>query len=470
MKQILKITLLLLAPALVQAQAQQATLLGRWDDPAVIGSAAYNNRYNEVWSVAVNNHEYAVLGSTMGTHFIDVTDPENPFQADFVPGKAQGAGIIHRDYKTYKHYIYGVCDEGASSLQIMDVSTLPDSVRLVYNSDQIIVTTHNIFVDTARARLYAFVFGGGQAYGYGGMAVLSLANPEQPTYIRKFNNIQGFSFGHIHDGYVNRDTAFLDAGDAGMCVADFSIPSQPKLLGSLTNYPGKGYNHSGWRSEDGRYYFMADENHGSPVKTVDVQDFEDIQVVDSYNAASSPTQIPHNPLVACNYLYVAYYYDGLQVYDISDPLNVERVLYYDTSTEPDGPSYKGAWGVNPFLPSGNILIADMQNGLFVFKGVGDNCVAGTSSSSGEQQSEAAGLDVSPVPSSGYLKVSIGSDPAETQHGVITISDLKGTVMHTQTFESNEFDVQIPGILPPGCYILRAKTTAGTMVRKIIFSI
>jgi hypothetical protein len=160
MKQILKITLLLLVPALMQAQAQQATLLGRWDDPAIIGSAAYNNRYNEVWSVAVNGHEYAVLGSTMGTHFIDVTDPENPFQADFVPGKAQGAGIIHRDFETYKNYIYGVCDEGASSLQVMDVSTLPDSVRLVYNSNQIIVTTHNIFVDTARARLYAFVFGG----------------------------------------------------------------------------------------------------------------------------------------------------------------------------------------------------------------------------------------------------------------------------------------------------------------------
>jgi hypothetical protein len=195
-----------------------------------------------------------------------------------------------------------------------------------------------------------------------------------------------------------------------------------------------------------------------------------MQVVDSYNAASSPTQIPHNPLVACNYLYVAYYYDGLQVYDISDPLNVERVLYYDTSTEPDGPSYKGAWGVNPFLPSGNILIADMQNGLFVFEGVGDNCVAGNSSSTGEQQSGAAGLEVSPVPSSGYLKISIGSEAAETQHGIITISDLKGTVMHTQTFESNEFEVRLTGILPPGCYILRAKTAAGTMVRKIVFSI
>jgi Secretion system C-terminal sorting domain len=33
------------------------------------------------------------------------------------------------------------------------------------------------------------------------------------------------------------------------------------------------------------------------------------------------------------------------------------------------PSYAGAWGVNPDLPSGNILISDMQGGLFVFAAV-----------------------------------------------------------------------------------------------------
>ena len=127
MKHILTLVLLSL-PVLLSAQAQQATLLGHWRDPSIPGSDAYDNAFNEVWSVAVKGHEYGIIGSTLGTHFIDVTNPAQPFQAAFVPGKAQGVGIIHRDYKTYKHYIYGVCDEGNSSLQIMDFSTLPDSV------------------------------------------------------------------------------------------------------------------------------------------------------------------------------------------------------------------------------------------------------------------------------------------------------------------------------------------------------
>ena len=44
-------------------------------------------------------------------------------------------------------------------------------------------------------------------------------------------------------------------------------------------------------------------------------------------------------------------------------------MFYDTSTEAPGPGrYRGAWGVYPFLPSGNILVSDMQNGLFVIDG------------------------------------------------------------------------------------------------------
>ena len=33
----------------------------------------------------------------------------------------------------YNGYLYAVCDENASSLQIMDLSYLPDSVHLVYD-------------------------------------------------------------------------------------------------------------------------------------------------------------------------------------------------------------------------------------------------------------------------------------------------------------------------------------------------
>ena len=53
-------------------------------------------------------------------------------------------------------YLYVVCDEGSSStLQIIDVSNLPNSVNTVYDSNQLFTKSHNIFIDTATAKLYA---------------------------------------------------------------------------------------------------------------------------------------------------------------------------------------------------------------------------------------------------------------------------------------------------------------------------
>ena len=79
--------------------------------------------------------------------------------------------------------------------------------------------------------------------------------------------------------------------------------------------------------------------------------------------------IPHNLIVLGDYLYVSYYYNGLQVYDITDRENPQRIMHYPTSNLPNGNRYEGAWGVYPFLPSGNILVSDMQEGLFVVEGV-----------------------------------------------------------------------------------------------------
>jgi len=464
MKHIFALITVFTLPALLLAQAKQATLLGRWDDPSIVGSIAYNNRYNEVWSVAVNGHEYAIIGSTKGTHFIDVTNPTQPFEADYIPGKAQGPNIIHRDYKTYKNYIYGVCDEGNSSLQIMDVSTLPDSVRLVSNSSAIIVTTHNIFIDTSRAMLYSLVFGSNQ-YGYGGMAVLSLANPEQPTFIKKFSNIGGFSFGHIHDAFVRNDTAYLNAGTNGFAVADFSDPSQPKLLGTLTSYPGKGYNHSGWLTTDGQHYYMADETHGSPIKALDVQNLDDIQVLGTFNAEASPTQIPHNAMIACNYLYVSYYYNGLQVFDISDPLNVQRVLYYDTCILPDNTSYEGAWGVNPWLPSGNILISDMQNGLFIFEGIGDNCNAPVSKTNNILKQKLP-LQISPQPASEKLVLQLSAD-TDITNAFAVLMDANMRQVLIQNIDNQDFELKLPASITNGIYFLRVQTMEGVAIKKVL---
>jgi len=357
------------------AAQEEAHLLGRWSDSTLVGSNWYDNTYNEIWGLAVNGREYAVLGSTAGTHFIDVTDPSAPEEVQLVPGAAQGGAVVHRDYHDFGDYLYAVCDEGPSSLQIMDISQLPDTVLVPYDTNAEIRTAHNIFVDTATAKLYAFAQNGG-SLGYSAMRLYDINEPLNPQPLGEYSNFGGLQAGHVHDGYVRDDIAFLNCGTDGFAIVDFSDPAEPVTLSTLTDYPARGYNHSGWLSDDARYYYMGDENHGYDLKAINVADPCEPEVRNTFNAeVPNPNSIPHNQVVACDYLYVPYYYDGLVVYDISDPANPEKVLYYDTSDEPNGTSYKGAWGVYPFLPSGNILVSDMQEGLFVFEAVDPDCVA-----------------------------------------------------------------------------------------------
>jgi hypothetical protein len=73
-----------------------------------------------------------------------------------------------------------------------------------------------------------------------------------------------------------------------------------------------------------------------------------------------------------DFMLVSCYQDGLYIYDISQPNNLNLAGYFDT--HPQGGAnvsnygtsgYRGNWGLYPFLPSGNIIANDMQNGMFV---------------------------------------------------------------------------------------------------------
>ena len=343
-----------------------ASLLFQWDDPSLIGSSLYDNTYNECWGFKINDHEIAVIGSTAGTHFFDVTDPQNCNEVAFVPGAYTGAGVIHRDYHDYNGYLYAVCDEGNSStLQIIDISNLPNSVTTVYDSDSLFQKAHNIFIDTATAKLYACAVKHVNPTSYTAMDVFSLSNPTLPNLLYTYDEV-----GHVHDAYVRNDTAYLNCGNDGFKIIDFTyldIPGgmAPIELASLTNYHDAGYNHSGWLSDNGKFYVMMDENHGYDVKILDVSDFNNITEISIFNSGTNPLCMAHNGIIKGDLLYVSYYHDGLRIFDISDPYNPNQIVYYDTYTPASYNSYKGAWGVYPYLPSGNIIVSDMQTGLYV---------------------------------------------------------------------------------------------------------
>lgn len=457
----------LLANAMLHAQTQ-ATLLGNWDDPALVGSAAYDNTYNEVWSLAWNGREYGVIGSTAGTHFIDVTDPTNPVEVAFVQGGLSNDDVIHRDFKDYAGYLYGVCDEGVgqSTFQIIDYRFLPDSVSLVYNSQSLFSTTHNIYIDTATAKAYAcFVRRPGF---YTPLMVLDLTNPVAPVEIAHFGAVETSAFSQVHDAFVRNDTAYLNCGPNGLVVADFSDATNPTLLDAMPAYPFQGYNHSGWMHPTEPYYYMADENHGYDMKVIDCSDVNNLSVLGTFNAGlSAPAAtIPHNQLTHDGRLYVAYYYDGLQVYDLGNPAQPERSFFYDTYTPPSAFSYKGAWGVNPFLPSGNILLSDMQTGLYIFQSLDSIPLLNTGTRNLDAQQS---LSVSPNPFEHTILINSHLD-TETW-AQVQLLDLSGRVLASQYLLIGA-QQQVPvfndlDALGAGMYLLQIRGDALNMSIKLM---
>src|SRR4051812_40160010 len=104
-------------------------LLCNWNDTAVAPALLAGQRYNDVWGFTAKGKEYAAIGSTWGTHIIDIDRCKQV--ASFA---GSSSGVIHRDFKTYKNYLYAVADEGISTLQVFDLSYLPDSLHLAYQS------------------------------------------------------------------------------------------------------------------------------------------------------------------------------------------------------------------------------------------------------------------------------------------------------------------------------------------------
>lgn len=354
---LLLLPLLLLYVAGLAQTAEKVRLLCNWNDTANIrpqlGSTA---RYSDVWGFTWKGKEYGVIGSTEGTHVIDVNNCQ---QVAFYRGRASGPFVVHRDFQTYQHYLYAVCDEGQSSLQIFDLNYLPDSLHLVYESNPMQLSlVHAIFIDTAKAKLYcgsAF----GLSTGFDNMRVYSLANPVLPVLTDQIN-----SGSEVHDMYVRNDTAYCSASFYGYMIVKTSTPGSPVLIGGTTSYIQQGYNHSSWINNQG-IGVMTDETHGRPMKVIDVNHLPGVQILSTFSPCAGDTCIPHSPYVIGNTVFISHYFDGLQIYSIADPAHPVRLGYYDTYPAPGYNGFGGAWGCYPFLPSRRVLLSDMQTGFYV---------------------------------------------------------------------------------------------------------
>lgn len=367
MRNFLSLFLVLLSLSLSAQQSYNMQFHSNWDDNSIPSRSGVV--FNDIWGYAAHGREYAIMGSTQGTIFFDVTNPNAPQEVARIPGGYTRS--LWRDFKTYRAFAYGVADETSASnrsgLQIFDLSDLPNSVFKVYDSFAFFEKAHNIFIDEKSGRLYV----AGSNTRYSGIIVLDISvNPASPTLLASVN-LPG---GYIHDVYVRNDTAYCSHGNNGLYIYDMRSPTMPVLLGALTSYPNAGYNHSSWLTEDGDHLIFADETHNRYLKVVDVSDLNNLTIVGSIKstllAPNASNSIAHNPFIKGDSVYISYYHEGVQVYDISDPTAPVNVSYYDTEPANTNYSgYRGTWGVYPFLPSGNIIASDVTRGLFVMETV-----------------------------------------------------------------------------------------------------
>ena len=454
--------------AFSQYASQNITLLSHWDNTSTVSEPIYNIRYNSVWGWvdSQDNKEYAIIGSTDGTYFIDVTNPASPVVKDYVAGRRDSC--IWREYKTYMNYLYVVSDDGApNSTQIIDLTPLPDSVHVVYDTDTLIRRAHTVFIDGDK--MYCGSVFMPNHGGHSNMGIYSLANPTAPTFLRRLETDYPGN-DNVHDMFVRNDTCYASSSYSGLFIYKLNTNNTLSQLASFSGYePGGAYNHSTALTNNGKTVIFADEVPANKnLKSLDVSDFSNLAIADTFRSYTGTTATPHNIFIPPNSnsrVVVAYYQDGIQIFDISNPANVTRTGFFDCAptncpTCPN-PNYSGCWGAYIDLPSGIILASDMQDGLFVLdpgSAMGIDPIPVTENS--------VTVFPNPFPNDIYINFSL----IEGEKVSFTLTDISGKrVMQSQLdLPNGKTTLTLEGKnLASGAYLLDISSKDVSLTKKII---
>lgn len=360
---------------------------------------------NDIWGhVDLNNgDEYAIIGLDNGVAVVNVTEPTNPIEVGTIRGKTN----IWRDIKVYQYfdktlnlwraYAYATIDGSVDYVTVIDLNHLPNSISLV-QKNKAVTKAHNVYISNVDHTLNIALSGmtptlqitGANTFS-GAFHSYSLADPENISLL----TTQSAGSGYTHDGasllitderastdcQSTTDTCsvFIDFNEQDMKLWDISDASTSKLLGAAEYSDvskANMYVHSGWGSEDKQYVFLHDEfdeykgGLNSTVRIFSISDLKNPIQVGQWTG--STRAIDHNGFVRGNRYYMSNYERGLTVLDISNPAMPTEIGFFDTFTPSNSASFNGAWGAYPFLPSGNILVSDINSGLYVLK---DNTLA-----------------------------------------------------------------------------------------------
>ncbi|MEO6212250.1 MAG: choice-of-anchor B family protein [Vicinamibacterales bacterium] len=338
-----------------------------------IGGGSGNDIWG--WTDPLTSKEYALMGRSTGTSFVDISDPERPVYLGNLP--TQTVESSWRGIKVSDNYAFIVSEASAHGMQIFDLTQL----RSVTVPTTFSTTSHYAGFGSAHTLAInentRFAYAAGSNTCAGGLHMVNIQNPTAPVFA---GCVSGDGYSHEtqcvpYNGpdarYVARELCFSSNTDT-LTITDVTDKGMPVQL-SRTGYVDSGYAHQGWLTEDHRYFLMDDEldeqRIPSNTRTIiwDVSDVAAPFVSGVYVGPS--TAIDHNLYIRGQLAYEANYRSGLRILDISNvaAASLSEAAYFDIYPADDALGYNGAWSNYPFFPSGIVIVSGIEQGLFVLR-------------------------------------------------------------------------------------------------------
>ena len=342
----------------------------------VAGNISGNDSWG--WTDPENGKEYALVGLSSHAAFVDMSDPDNLELIGVLPTATVNS--LWRDIKVYQNHAFIVSEASGHGMQIFDLTRLRDvsNTPVEFEVDTHFTEfgrAHNIVINEDSG--YAYVVGSNGSPFNGGPIFINIQNPTEPILEGGFGE-EGYSHDAQVVTYYGPDSDYtgkeilIGSNEDKVVIADVSDKSNPVTISNI-DYSNISYTHQGWFTEDLRYFIVGDELDeqfiGTNTRTL-IFDFNDLDNPSlSFEYFSDNTSIDHNGYAVGNSYFLASYRAGIREIDISNIANqsMTEIGYFDTYPENDNAAFNGVWNVYPFFGSQNIVISDIEKGLFVVK-------------------------------------------------------------------------------------------------------
>ncbi|MBA4147489.1 MAG: fibronectin type III domain-containing protein [Verrucomicrobia bacterium] len=283
-----------------------------------LAASASHNQFEQ--GVVRNKIGYFASWSGGGVHIVSLTNPSSPQTLSIINTASNGFSRVHTMFLE-RDFLYEAAHvNNEQRVKIFDVSNPFAPIFL-----QDVVTTNTYKV-------------------------------HQITAAQKGANTILYTSGWGNGGSLLGQTDMWDVTNVG------TEPAQ--WLGRIFS----GFSsHSSWPTPDGNSLVVCRETTGGEVRIYDISNPAAPTLQSEISPASMGLEadLPHNPVIVGNLLFVSWFQKGIQIFDITDRTKPVRIGSYDTYPNPRSANFQGNWGVYPLLGLNKVLLSDIQTGLWV---------------------------------------------------------------------------------------------------------